>query len=284
MATLRAYPNGLTVGMNSRGGNPNPPKRGEVVGWSTAAVRRHKTWLYSIDAPALDGCGWAVTLTLRDCPPDAATWQLVRNRWLERVRVMGATRWHWVVEWQRRGVPHIHAAVYVPQGDAKAGARLLRAWTECAAVYGPGWTGQTAKRIDGPLGWLQYLSKHCARGVQHYQRQGKPEGWTKTGRLWGYGGQWPALEPIGATITPQVAWRFRRLARSWRIADARKALARAQTIPEIDAARRRIAYARRMLKCPDKSLSRFRGVSEWIPENVTSSACTRPGPRPPPRR
>ncbi|WP_443678868.1 hypothetical protein [Nocardioides daeguensis] len=26
------------------------------------------------------------------------------------------TRWHWVVEWQRRGTPHLHLAVYAPEG------------------------------------------------------------------------------------------------------------------------------------------------------------------------
>jgi len=31
-------------------------------------------------------------------------------------RRAGLSRWHWVVEWQRRGTPHLHLAVYAPPG------------------------------------------------------------------------------------------------------------------------------------------------------------------------
>lgn len=250
-------------------GNPSPVRRDIIRGWSVAAVRRHIRWLYSIDVPSLSGQGWAITLTLRDCPPDADAWIAVRESWLVRVRAMGAVRWHWVVEWQERGVPHLHAAVYMPQNEAGDGRRLLAAWLAVAALYGPGWGSQTVKRIDGPVGWLQYLSKHASRGVRHYQRQNKPAGWERTGRLWGHGGSWPVEAPIEVTVTQQEFYRMRRLARSWRVADARVQLGRARTLPEIDAARRRLVYARRMLKSGDPNFSRYRGISEWIPESVT---------------
>jgi len=250
-------------------GSHKRAKRGEIVGWSAGAVRRHKRWLYSVETDALSGQGWALTLTLRLCPSDADAWIAVRESWLVRVRALGAVRWHWVVEWQERGVPHLHAAVYMPQNDARDGRRLLAAWLACAALYEPGWASQTAKRIDGPVGWLEYLALHASRGVQHYQRQNKPAGWERTGRLWGYGGTWPLEAPIEATTSLDVYYRMRRLVRSWRVADARAQLVRARTLPEIDAARRRIGHARRMLKCSDPGLSRYRGVSEWIPESLT---------------
>lgn len=232
-----------------------------IVGWSAAAVRRHTRWLYAVNSPALTGYGWALTLTVRDCPPTSEDWTRLRRAWIDRVRKMGAVRWHWVVEWQARGVPHMHCAVYLEDGSAIAGAQLVRAWQEVCSQYGAGSQSQTHKRIDGPMGWLQYLSKHAARGVKHYQRQGKPAGWEKTGRLWGYGGDWPVDEPLEVEVTQQERNRFRRLVRSWRVADARAAGLRGEGWT-------RLTYARTMLRCPDRDLSYYRGLSEWVPEDV----------------
>lgn len=243
-------------------------KRGQVVGWSVAAVRRHTRWLYSVVPDDLTGFGWALTLTVGDCPADSAAWTALRHAWIDRVRRMGAVRWHWVVEWQKRGVPHMHCAVYLADGSALGGPLLVRAWLEVCAGTGTSGAAQMVKRIDGPMGWLQYLSKHAARGVQHYQRQGKPAGWETTGRLWGYGGSWPAVEPLEVIVNHQEFYRFRRLVRSWRVADARAGLDRAMDHTARKQALRRLVYARGMLRTSDRALSRYRGVSEWIPEHL----------------
>jgi hypothetical protein len=65
------------------------------------------------------------------------------------------------------------------------GRWTVREWLSLAAAYGAGEVGQAVVPITGALGWSKYLSKHASRGVAHYQRQGTPPGWTKTGRLWG---------------------------------------------------------------------------------------------------
>ena len=89
-----------------------PSKRGEITGWTADAVRRHTRWLYSVDVTQLDGLGDGVTLTLRDVPSDVEWTRLVKI-FLQRVnRLPGLLRWHAVVEWQRRGAPHLHLAVY----------------------------------------------------------------------------------------------------------------------------------------------------------------------------
>lgn len=266
--------NGLTMGA---GGNARPVggKRGRVEGWSAAAVRRHTRWLYSVDTDALTGYGWSPTLTLRECPPTPEDWTRLRDSYMTALRRSGILlRAHWVVEWQRRGVPHLHMAVYVSRdiSEREARALLVDTWVRLASRYGAGPKGQHLGRIDGPLGWLEYLSKHAARGVAHYQRQGKPDGWERTGRLWGYVGDWPTVEPLEVSITRREFYRFRRLVRSWRVADARAALAAAPAGVQGEkarrAARRRIASARRMLQHPDPDISRVRGVSEWIPERL----------------
>lgn len=175
---------------------------------------------------------------------------------------------HWVVEWQRRGTPHLHMAVYAPDHDPHFGPKLVFAWLAVAEQFGARMNAQDYDRISGAEGWLKYLSKHAARGVRHYQRNGKPSGWEKTGRLWGYGGEWPTDAPMTLTLDMAAYHRLRRLVRSWRVADARRALDAATTEKARRAARQRIAYARRMLACPDRRLSSVRGVSDWIPQDT----------------
>lgn len=255
---MTSYRNGVTVGV--RGGNPNPPKRGRVAGWSAGAVRRHTAWLYGVNAPALDGVGTAVTLTLRDIPT-SAEWSRLRKSWVAALRLQpGFIRVHWVVEWQRRGAPHLHAACYFDRGGFETEIAPVVAWLRLSARYGSRLQSQHSTLIDGPLGWLQYLSKHAARGARHYQRQGHPPGWESTGRLWGYGGQWPTEEPLRYEMDMPAYHRYRRLVRSWRLADARSS-----------GNSRRIALARRMLTCADPRLSAVRGVSDWVPESTAAS-------------
>lgn len=283
MMLVSAYANGTTAG------NP-PPKRasyggarGEVRGWSVDAVRRHKKWLYSINEPALLGLGFALTLTVRDCPPSADDWKRIREAFMFRMKRLGMVRAHWVTEWQRRLVPHMHMAIYFDPDDSEERRRQIIegvyvAWLSVAADFRPGWRSQTVDALDNVGGWLAYLSKHAARGVAHYQRRGAPAGWSKTGRLWGHVGEWPVLAPMRFDMARDAGHRYRRMVRSWRIADAREALLRQQRNPVRDpkeqesrlrAARKRIAVARRMLACHDPKLSPVRGVSEFAGESVT---------------
>lgn len=272
MPTISSYLNGLSAGMP--GGNATPEKRGVISGWSPAAVRRHTRWLYSVNAEDLDGVGYGITLTMRDIPASSDEFHAARDALLKRLARWGAIRHHWVVEWTERKRPHLHMAVYFPEGWALnswiAEKRIVDAWLAVAGQWGSAPQGQMVKQLSGTMGWLQYLSKHAARGVSHYQRQGKPEGWEKTGRLWGHSRDgWPVEEPMVFSVSTPAYWRFRRLARSWRIADARQALSRATTPGQARAARRRLVSARQMLSCGSRKLSEVRGVAEWIPEGVS---------------
>jgi len=271
MATFRAYPNGATMGV----GNPAPKggPRGLITGWSPAAVRRHKRWLYSVESTGLDGVGDAVTLTVQSCPPSAEDWRRCVESLLKALRRAGMVRWHWVVEWQRRGVPHLHLAVYGPQADdvlSRPGYVAVAAWLRIAREYGPQSIAQHVTAITGPVGWLKYLSKHASRGVAHYQRQGKPAGWTTTGRLWGYGGEWPVAEPLEGVLATEQMWRVRRMVQRYAIAQARSAALhyRYRDPQKSKACWESVAYLRGMRKCNDRALSSVRGVSEWVPGPV----------------
>jgi len=125
--------------------------------------------------------------------------------------------------------------------------------------------------ITGPTGWLQYLSKHAARGVAHYQRQGKPMGWTTTGRLWGHGGLWPVSEGIHGQITVEQQHQIRRMVRQYSIASARSEALRYERLGKrrkAAAAWKRVGYLRRIHKDGERGRSTVRGGSEWVPGEV----------------
>jgi hypothetical protein len=115
------------------------------------------------------------------------------------------------------------------------------------------------KPITAALGWFQYCAKHAARGVTHYQRDSSniPEGWHKTGRMWGYRGEWDLAEPLALSCDDGTFYRMRRMVRGWRVADARASG---------DAYR--LSTARGMLRCHDRARSNVRGVSEWITQEL----------------
>ncbi len=266
-------------------GNHERAKRGEVKGWTAGAVRRNIAFLRSIDERGLTGEGWALTLTVRDCPPSHDAWHQAVELYLQQVkRLMGTIRVHWVTEWQRRGVPHLHGAIWFPDGTGDRFAivnMLVRLWVGYSASFGTGEKGQMVKPIDGALGWFQYVSKHAARGVKHYQRAADniPQGWIKTGRMWSKGGDWPTREPVKLNLDNRGYHVLRRWARSWRKAEARAAHAKLRRsllefrVKSISSAHwreslGRIKSARTMLRCPDLKLSGVRGISEWISENL----------------
>lgn len=263
MPVVTVYRHGAKGGVPPRMNGHQRAKRGTVGGWSTGAVRRNTQFLMAISEKELTGAGVAITLTVRDCPPTAADWHRLRRAWEKRMVRAGMVRLHWVTEWQRRGVPHLHGAIWFP--DRYETIAPLDAWVELASQYGAGRGGQFARCIDGPVGWFQYLSKHAARGVKHYQRSSEnmPVGWQeKTGRVWGKGGHWPLREAVRINLQDQHGdggwFAYRRLVRSWRLADARASG---------DAYR--VRSARRMLRANEQAVSRVRGVTEWIPEHVT---------------
>lgn len=235
-------------------------RRGNVGGWSTGSTRRNIAFLRSVVPDTLictpDGellHGYAFTLTLRDCPTTSDDWHKLRKAFLYRLRRSGMHRLHWVTEWQRRGVPHLHGCVW--STDINYDRAILSHWLNISLPYGAGPQGQHVNRINDAIGWFKYLAKHAARGVQHYQRSAEniPAGWRKTGRVWGHWGDWDTRDALKLHVEDSTYYRLRRLVRSWRKADARDS-----------GDRFRIRSARKMLSCPDRLQSEIRGISEWV--------------------
>lgn len=255
MATVRILPGGTSGGcapveVKSRG------KRGAIKGWSAGAARRNLRFLWSVNVDLLgDAPGYAVTLTTGHTPETAVQWADAREAWLKRATRAGVTRYHWVTEWTAKGRPHMHAAVYGPE---RATGALLLAWLEVADANG--WpvnvNGQHIVPIKGASGWLQYVSKHAARGVVHYQREGAPEGWETTGRLWGYGGDWPVEDEEVVDLTPGQYVMFRTLMWDWLLADMERRELPREFIDQTAA------------RWANPEHGNAHGVSGWIPGDV----------------
>lgn len=278
MRVLKSNLHGLTLGTAPVRNNHRRTRRGEVKGWSHSATRRNLAFLRSVDGSRvrLDDFGGelisvAITLTIKDCPATAQCWSKLRKVYIDRLRRMGLVRMHWVTEWQRRKVPHLHAAAWFDADSIDIYLltdKLIKSWCDCASEYKPLEISQFVTQIYDEIGWFRYVAKHAARGVTHYQRSALniPDGWkTKTGRVWGKVGDWEGVSmPVCEdSLTSEEYYKLRRVLRSWRVADSRESKNKS-----------RVVSARRMLRCNDVGLSHVRGCSEWFSQDLLTKVMT----------
>lgn len=205
-----------------------------------------------VDGDALGAGGGAFTLTARDRPPSAEEWTATRTQLMKRLRRAGMERGQWLTEFTRRGVPHLHGCVWGVDG-----AEVVEHWLEVAGRWGAGPAGQHVRSLDGLAGWLKYQAKHSSRGVRHYQRASLPAEWDKSGRLWGFVGDWPLREEV-YNVPVLTFHRFRRAMRAYLVAEAR-----AQG--DLTGA----AHLRGLLRDPDPARSAVRAVGGFCPEAVS---------------
>lgn len=283
MPTVTSYRHGTTAG--SGPANSKPPVRTEVNGWSANAIRRNLAFLYSVDERQLtELAGFAVTLTVKACP-EADEWRRMRDAFFVFARRRGVVLVHWVTEWQRRGVPHLHLAIFFPSTGPRPVGDLVRHWLTLTSPHGSTGRGQHVTPIHDLRGWNEYVSKHAARGLYHYQRcpENVPESWRgrSTGRMWGKLGSWPVYPVCRLELSREAFHLYRRLVRSWRVAKVRRRppgciqatdgswWRRAGTELVPCNVGRQVRAARTMLACPQRELSTVRGISEWCGAAVT---------------
>lgn len=262
------------------------PIKSDLVGWSKKSTIRNRNFLQSVITSKISGYGVSITLTLKTCPPNSSDFALLLKTYLKRLYRLKMIRYHWVIEWQRRGVPHVHMTAYFPIKFTKPQLYSLKNhWQEIAQAYSPNIRSQHAVNITDIKGWLEYTAKHGSRGASNYQRHtlNIPKEWQKkTGRIWGKGGFWELSEPLVIPQTDEQFYRYRRILRSWRKADARQTPLRIlvdangtymwdERMLEISRhfrsykRRKRIISARGCLKSNDRSKSSVRGMNEWLP-------------------
>lgn len=279
------------------------PERTNCGGWTRNVARRNEQRLQQVDFEAIDGVPAFVTLTMPSQQMNevsAKQFHSWLNTWLVYMRRRGCVHYYWILEFQGSGNPHLHVIVWLTDwrtGGAKGGYmthswvsesgvveqyRALAYWAKmlngdgiAAKVDAQNFqlveTGSHA--VDGkvldlatPERLLMYLTKHAARGVAHYQRQieNMPEDWKySSGRMWAHDRALPLHEQQDVECDYQTFWAYRRLVRRWRCSEA-------HAIGDSDRRCAAISQARRMLKCSRPDISPYRGVSAWIPADVSS--------------
>jgi len=175
----------------------------------------------------------------------------MRRAFLMRCQRAGLLRCHWLTEWQRRRVPHLHSALWFEDRPPD----LIAMWCQVASDYLAGSRGQHTASIHDSVGWFKYLSKHASRGLQHYQRSPEliPPGWVRTGRMWGYTGSWPLTQPMTLDLCNPGFYALRRIMKNRFIANAREKGHWAS-----------VAYGRRLYQLRSPTSSSVCGLSEWV--------------------
>lgn len=201
-------------------GEPNARgDRKPVVGWTERSAQGNSRFLQCIAAERLPEGFWWVTLTVGEDIPSPALWKRRKASWVNVLRKRCERRgvellMHHVVEFQRRGAPHVHALVRGPHPFEP-----LSVWAELWP--GVSLLGQHCRAVTGPAGVVRYQAKHGSRGVANYQRdpKGLREDWRteSAGRLWGIRGDWgPYLDDEAVVeITEREYFDVRRRFRRW---------------------------------------------------------------------
>jgi hypothetical protein len=171
----------------------SPPRigarRGAITTWTKASRRRLLKLGNAIDWQGIlaesGGAFLMVTLTYRDDPGPAATKAHLHAMRKRFERHLGVVRGLWKMEFQRRGVAHLHLLLWVPF-DGAGGLTVFRRWLWAA------WESVSGghHRVDAdflrrePTRAGAYFAGYAAKGSKEYQHE-VPEEWSGTGRWWG---------------------------------------------------------------------------------------------------
>jgi hypothetical protein len=175
------------------------------------------------------GGSWLfVTVTYRDDPGPLGVKRDLDTLGKRMRRRFGSLLGVWKMEFQRRGVVHLHFLVWVPFTGAQALAEARR-W------FWVSWEGVTGARQRVDVDYLRvpgtragaYFAGYSTRGSKEYQHE-VPAAWEWVGRWWGRWGPGPSWEFVPLTrgefyVARRVLVRHRR-SRSRRRIRARSSL------------------------------------------------------------
>ena len=173
--SVKVFPSGILVTRNTK--CPiQPPKgyvRGTIDGFSAEASRRLREFCVTQEAKGLDP--YSTTLTVHR-PVTPEQWRAIMKRFRQRLLWNG---WAgvWRVELQKRKVPHVHVALWLPPGVEKG--HVIIAWCECTGEIGDvdALMHSVHMRKVESSGWAVYLALHDGK---HKESQ---LGWQ--GKQWG---------------------------------------------------------------------------------------------------
>lgn len=272
MPRLTVMPHGINGGFP--GGNKGKAGlRSSSKGWSIQSARRNCRFLMSVDGSLLPRLGLAVTLTVKRNPATSEEWSRLIDRLRVWARRRGVVLDHWVTEWTKAGRPHLHMCLFFDKPSDWFEYDIVDKWLEMTAHLETQSQGQYCVRINNLTGWISYVAKHAGRGYAHYQRErdNLPEGWQKTGSMWGKSQGWPTIED-GFDVDRKAWFALRRMMRGYLVAEARCGLSRAVRFGDEKLAvslKKSLSFRRRMHSRGDRQSGEIQGFSEWVPYEVS---------------
>jgi hypothetical protein len=272
MPTVTVLPSGINAGFSGPGGTVTHTAS---HGWSRKSAQRNMRFLMGVSPDTLPDPLYATayTLTVPHAPPSHEEWSLLIDRLRKRMAREGVMLDHWVTEWTRRGVPHLHGILVFDVAEDQIWYRNLVHvhWVRLTRAMGiqTAWHAQHCQPIHDLRGWMQYIAKHAGRGYAHYQRQrdSLPEGWQRTGSMWGKSRGWP-MDEEKTELTDGEFYVFRRLCQRYLVSESKMLFLRSRKEFLRRSYLRQFVYRRSMFKTPDFNRSRCRGLSEWVPKEV----------------
>ena len=175
----------LAVDVSPSRGNPNPPKRGVVKGFSKASRKS------MIRQCAKMGKAIPVFLTLTygsRFPSDPKQWKRHLASFGKRlIRYNSELSAIWRLEPQKRGAPHYHLLIYQSNGKAPFVPKkwIAKAWSEVLGDYSDSKhlaAGTRIESLDSSRGAAFYVAKYVAKLSED---EDFLEEWSRAGRLWG---------------------------------------------------------------------------------------------------
>ena len=139
--SIETFPGGVRIiGLRGHGkGNDNPPKRGDVKGWSKDSRKRMRDFLLTHQpAPGLKSYGVTLTVPGPSIEPEQARrlWNHFQKNYLSR-NGCGAV---WRIEIQKRGAAHWHCLLAAPPKIEGSDVwTVLRYWWTAAMDILPPW-------------------------------------------------------------------------------------------------------------------------------------------------
>lgn len=169
----------LTVDVSPCRGNPDPPKRGEIAGFSKASRKR------MIRDCARLGRAVPIFVTLTygsEWPPDASQWKRDLDTWWKRcLRLQGDLSAIWRLEPQERGAPHFHLLIYQSTGKAPFLPHQWVADSWASVTSGDPSACSRVEALRSHRGGMFYAAKYCAKLGDGQVL----EGWENVGKHWG---------------------------------------------------------------------------------------------------
>jgi hypothetical protein len=206
---VRTFSGGQSLG--SRGKST----AGRVVKEFSAFSRLHMRERFA--ALPWEECGPRLALVTYTYPLEFTSDGLVVRRHREAMKMRWTRKWGppkgaWVLEFQKRGAPHLHTYVGLPDVPEEVFLkRARRAWYE---IVGSGDWRHLSQGVDVRRCFYGHAEENARRVADYFWREsGKleqkqvPEEYMNVGRFWGYWGLKPQVERMSISVHEWVEMR-----------------------------------------------------------------------------